>query len=231
MKTDKKRLWLDYIPMAFTAALIILLSDWKSQSLLKILPTLITLVVQILLARASRWAFLVGGINSILYALCYFDEGLGFQAFFAILISMPIQIYSYFNWKRNTVGGTPKLRTLSLYTKIATAVSILAVWLLCQHLLADLISSDGKHVLLDTLLFTLGITVTILSSVRYVDSQYIGLLSSVISLILWITITVEEPCMINYVIISAYNLFKGVNITISWTRIYLKSKSTEKEVI
>ena len=208
--------------MAITAAVIILFALWQKQSLVKTVPTLITLAVQILLARANRVAFLLGSFNSILYSVGFYDEGLHFQAVLAVAVSAPMQAYSYFNWKKNTVGELPSLRSLSppalAFTFLGTAVG----WGICYFVLGTRISPDGEFVLLDTLIFALGIVVTLLSAFRYADAQYISLFSSVISLVLWIYICRNYTRNLNYVAISVYNLYMAVRTATAWTQLCKK---------
>ena len=232
MKINKRNLWLDYVPMAVTAGLIIYFAVVKNQSLLRTLPTLITLAVQILLARANRAAFLLGGANSVLYGLSYASNHLYFESFFAIAISAPMQIYSYFNWKKNSSGGKPKIRQLSLRDKALVALATTALWLVCLKYIGCLIS--GSHIVLDSLVFSLGLVTTLLSAFRFVDAQYVSLLSSLISLSLWIIMAIENPENANYVVISVYNLFRGIEITLSWLKLcpegrLIKSKKLIKE--
>ena len=218
MKIDKKKLFADYIPMAAAAVFIIAFAVWRGQSFIKTLPTLVTLAVQLLLVRAKPSAFLLGGVNSVLYAVSYFSEALNFSAFFALAISMPMQIYSYFNWKKNTKGGQPRIKVLSLGARLACAAGIVTAWFVFYKCFGALVSS-GCYVRLDSLIFVLGVSVTLLSSLRYVDAQYIHLISAVLSLVLWGIICYDKPENINYVIIGIYNLFRSVQTAVSWTKI------------
>jgi len=215
--TIKKYFWIDYLPMAATAILIIVVAFWKQQSFIKTLPTLITLVVQILLARANRTAFLLGGANSLLYAISYLGEMLYFQAFYAVAISMPLQVYTYFNWKKNSTGNKPNLRELYPVEKLLTSGCIILLWLLCDKFIGEKINSD--YASLDILLFLIGVAVTVLSAIRYVDARYLSLVSCIIDVCLWVIIAVKDPKNINYVIISVYNLYRGVETLITWSRL------------
>lgn len=226
-KINQKHLFIDYLPMALTATMIIVSAVWAKQSFLKTLPTLITLVVQILLARANRLTFLLGGANSVLYALSYFEETLYFQAFSAVAISMPLQIYSYFNWKKNSTANVPKIRALSVSAKLLISVCILSAWLLCDRFIGDRITST-KYATLDILLFFIGITITLLSAFRYVDAQYLHLVSGTLSLCLWIVISLKSPQNINYVVIAVYNLFRSIETLINWSK--LTDKHTSKKI-
>lgn len=227
--SKRKKLWIDYIPAALAAVLIIFFAILKEQSIIKTLPTLITLAVQILLARTSRFAFLLGGANSVLYAISYYSEPLYFSAFFALFISMPIQIYSYFNWKKNSNGDAPNIMSLPFYLKITTVIGIIITWIAFWKLLGNRIPSY-QYPAIDSLIFTIGIITTVLSAIRFVDAQYFCIVSSTLSLVLWIMIVMKSPENINYVIIALYNLFRGVEITIAWSKRCHKNEKNLRNV-
>ena len=98
----KTRKWLiNYIPTLLAAALILYFAVAREQSALKTLPTLVTLCVQLLLVSANRYAFLLGGLNALIYGAAYFSEGLYFSMVSAVLISAPIQLFSFIRWGKN----------------------------------------------------------------------------------------------------------------------------------
>ena len=224
--------------MSFAAALIIFFAvknalypaDGKEVELwyliFKTVPTLVTLVVQILLISANRYSFLLGGLNSALYGAVYFIEGIPFSGIFAILVSLPIQVYSFFNWKNNTKSGKVELRWLDTKGRIITAVACVGTWALCYFWLSHYMVM--KIPLFDTIIFTLGVVVTILSSIRIIESQYLSFVSSVVSLVMWIILTVRNPSNINYAIIGVYNMYCIGQTAVNWTLIYIKNKRAEK---
>ena len=81
-----------------------------------------------------------------------------------------------------------------------------------------------KIPMFDTIIFSLGVIVTVLSAVRYVESQYISFISSTVSLIMWIILTVRNPSNINYAIIGVYNMYCIGQTAINWTVLYVKDK-------
>lgn len=111
-RTCIKKRNLDLALAIIAAILIIVFAFLQKQSVIKTLPTLITLVVQIFMVKANRVAFLVGGANAVLYGFSYYSEGLCFSAISNALISAPIMIFSFFNWKRKAENGNPKLFVL-----------------------------------------------------------------------------------------------------------------------
>ena len=222
MKIDKKTLWLDYIPTVFTAGLIITFAILREQSFLMTLPTLVTLIVQLLLVRANRVAFLIGGANSLLYGISFYCESLYFSVFKAVAITAPIQFFSYFNWKRKSREGKSCIRVLSMPMRLVIIGAIVAVWLLCFRFLGQIISS-GRFIGADSLVFVIGVAVPILSAFGYADAQYLNIAACAVSLGMWVAITVEEPQNINFAFIAAYNLFRVSEAAVSWTQMYVKS--------
>ena len=55
-----------------------------------VLPLYISLFVGMLTSKANRYAFLIGGLNSILYTITYISFGTYMQAFYAFFFSFSI---------------------------------------------------------------------------------------------------------------------------------------------
>ena len=169
MKSKFKKIFIDYIPMALTAALIIASAIINKQTFIKTMPTLITLVVQIMVARANRYAFLVGGTNAILYSVAPWQEGLYFSVLSNIAISAPIQYLSFIMWnkkKSKKDASKTQLRVLGPIQRIAIIVATLIAWIPFYFLCRSFFTGD--LVVLDSLVFVWGITVALLAAFRYI---------------------------------------------------------------
>ncbi len=193
------------------------------KSVIKTLPTLITLIVQLLLVSANRNAFWLGGCNAALYGVAYILDGVYFSAISAIAISTPIQLISYFTWKKNSTGKKVEFKKMSLSGLIATLAIIFACWAVCYFGLARFFEG-GSYPVLDALTFAIGTVVTVIVAMRYIESQYLNAISCVIGLVMWILITINNPTSINQVIITVYNLFRVVEAALSWTKQYIDQK-------
>lgn len=224
-----KRLYTDYLPMLAVAVLITVFSIINQQSFLKTLPTLITLVVQLLLCRANRFAFLTGGINSLIYSAAYLSEGLYFSAIFAAIVSAPIQFYSFFSWtRRQTVSGQTELKVLRMQMRIIVILISLAAWL-ALYFGGSSIFATAKMPMFDTFHFSMGIVVSLLAAFRYVESQYFSAISCSTTIIMWGIICVDAPESLNYLIISCYNLYMVIKAAVHWTRQYVKHRQEKGE--
>lgn len=194
----------------------------------KTLPTIVTLFVQLLMMSANRYAFLLGGCNSVIYGIVYFMEGVPFSGISALVLSFLPQIYSFFNWGKNSRSGKVSLRRLSAKYMAVTVAAFAGIWSLSYFWLAKYMTI--RIPLLDTLIFSLGIITTALAAVRYIDSQYISFISCIFALIQWILLTVQDPSNINFVIIAVYNLYCVGLTAINWTLIYIKDKKASEAV-
>ena len=221
----KRRVLLDILPTAAAAVLILYFAVSKEQSFLKTLPTLVTLAVQLLLVAANRYAFLVGGMNAAIYGAAYLSEGLYFSAASAFLLSVPIQLISFFQWGRHkSEGQQATLKVLSVRARLAVAMACLGGFLFCRLVLAPFFA-NAAYPTLDALVFALGVAVSLLAAMRYVESQYISAVSCLIALGMWICIAIESPMNYNYVVISVYNCFRIVEAAVCWTGTYRRQSS------
>ena len=222
MKT--KRLYTDYLPMLPVAVLIIAFSAINQQSFLKTLPTLITLIVQILLCRANRFAFLTGAINSLIYGAAYVSEGLYFSAIFAAAVSAPIQLYSFFSWsRRQTISKQTELRVMRTQIRIIVILISLAAWSALYFGGASIFANANMPIF-DTFHFSMGVIVSLLAAFRYVESQYFSAVSCITTIVMWGIICADAPGNLNYLIISCYNLYMVTRTAIHWTRQYIEHR-------
>ena len=229
LKITKKELFIDYIPTILVGIMIIAFAIRNGQTVIKTLPTLITLVVLIMSVRANRYAFLVGASNCVLYTIAYMSEGVYFSAASAFLVSMPIQIFSFFVWSKHKSGKTKsELIRMKWWQLLLSIVAIFPAWAGCYFGISGLIG--GNEPLLDSLVFVLGLLISALVAFRFIEGQYFNIISCLLGLVMWIVIFIEDPSNVNFVIISCYNLFRTVQAAINWTVLYLKRKNEKKIV-
>ena len=81
-----------------------------------------------------------------------------------------------------------------------------------------------KQAALDIFLFVIGLVITVLSMLRYVEAPYYNLISAGANLVMWTLICVGNIADLNYLIMAAYSLFRVVQSVITWTKQYQKSR-------
>ncbi len=229
LKITKKELFIDYVPTFLIGIMIIVFAIVNEQSFIATLPTLITLGVLILSVRANRYAFLVGAGNCVLYTVAYLMEGVYFSAASAFLVSMPIQIFSFFVWSRHKTDKTrSELIRMKWWQLILAVAAIFPAWAGCYFGISGFL--DGTEPLLDSLTFVLGILISTLVALRFIEGQYFNVISCIIALVMWISICIESPNNVNFLIIACYNLFRTVQGSVNWTALYIRGKNEKKNV-
>ena len=222
-KLDHKKIWLEWVPIGVCAVAILTCAFVFGQKWYKVLPTLNTLIILLLSARVDRRSFLLGGLNAAFYGVGYFTEGLYFSVINCLLVSMPLQLFSFFNWKKHADGNSTKLRTLGWKGEIVV-VSLTVVGCLCCHWFLLPFFAGEKQAALDVFLFVIGLVITVLSMLRYVEAPYYNLISSMANLVMWLLICTQNIADLNYLIMAAYSFFRVVQSAINWTKQYQKGK-------
>lgn len=180
------------------------------------LPLFISLFVMFLNARVSRYAFLVGGLNSILYAVSYLFIGLYAMAINALVISFPLQIITFINWNKRTEGGITALKKMKWKWRILLSLAFVFAWV-AMYVIFSLAGSP--YLVLDNTAALIGITVTVLSMLRFSEYAPLNLVSVAISLVTHTVVFLDDPSNITYVI---YTLYSGICIVAAMIRMNKK---------
>ncbi len=226
---EKKRIrafLTDELPMLVMAVVTVIFAVLQKQHPVKTLPLLVSLVVAMLLAEIKRSAFLLGGINSLLYALAYFMNGLYFSAVYALLFSCPVQLWAWINWKnrQKRSGSAVELRLMKPRLLGGSLLATAAGWAVLYFVITPQLDQSAAFPALDAMVTVLGIYVSFLNVGCYVESQYISLFSQLIAIVMWTCMTVEQPDNITYLISGIYQMYRVIQGTVNWTRHYIKCK-------
>ena len=221
---NHKKIWLECVPIGICAIAILTCAFVFKQKWYKVLPTLNTLIILLLSARVDRRSFLIGGLNAAFYGIGFFTEGLYFSVINCLLVSMPLQLFSFFNWKKHADGNSAKLRTLGWRGEAVVISSTVVGCQLCYWLLLPFFEGGQQQVMLDIFLFVIGLVITVLALLRYVETPYYNLISAIANVVMWVSICTGNIANINYLIMAAYSLFRVAQSAITWTKQYQKSK-------
>ena len=172
------------------------------QDFWRMIPLYVSLFIAFMNSRVNRYAPLVGGLNSILYALVYLSYGLYSSAAYAFFVSMTLQMITFIRWNKRPLGNSTELRRLKAWQMI-TSVSLLAVGYVC---LCFITKNVSQYFLLDNVITALGILVTVLRMLSYIEFTYFNVFVEIFSVILYILMLKNNPEQSTYLIFSAYSL-------------------------
>ncbi len=191
------------ILILITAAAITVTGILYRQSVLRILPLYISLIIGALQSRANRYAPLLGGFNSILYMIVYLYLGLYASAGYALLFSCPIQLITFVRWSRRKYGTSTQFRRLTAKQRILVSAAFLLSF---TALFLVLRAAGSSHQLLDNLSTLLGILISFLTMFACIEYAYLMLPSGIVSIVLNLATMQEHPEQITYLIFSFYSM-------------------------
>ena len=189
--------------MAVTAAGITAAGLLFHQSFFRILPLYVSLVIGLLQSRMIRYASLMGGVNSILYALVYAHYHLYASAAYALLVSCPIQIVTFIRWSRKPWGQSTVFRKLTAKQRIVTGTVFAGLLVVLGFMLPRL---GGEHTFLDSAITLLGILTSVLTMLSYKEYALLMVAGGVLSSALYVAMLPEHPEQATYLIFNLYSL-------------------------
>ena len=211
-----------FIIMGCTAVLITAAGLYH-QGVLRIIPLYNSLVIGLLQSRISRYASLIGSMNSLLYGVVYFYYGLYGSLFSAVLFSFPLQLLTFIRWNKNKWEHSTVLRKLTVKQRILLTGGFVAA-LIAMWIILPLIGS--QYVFLDSLTNLLGIVIYFLTMFAFVEYTFLMVINGVIGIALYVQMLGESPEMITYLIYSVYSFICIVIAFFQAKKIY-KSQQTE----
>ena len=208
---------LSVIMIMITGILITLTGVLFHQSVQRMIPLYVSLVVGMLQSRANRYANLIGGINALLYAVVYFYFGLYASAANALLVSFPIQIATFIRWSNRSYKHSTKFRRLSAKSRIILSV-IFAVSFSTIYIILSALNSEYR--LLDLSVSLISVVTSVLALLSFMEYSWTMLGTGVFSIVLDISMMRDHPGQITYFVFSIYSMICIILQIISVHKLY-----------
>ncbi len=204
-----------------TFVLIVATGIAFKQPFIRMLPLLISLFIMLFQAEANRYSYIAGGLNSILYACVYFSLGLYASAASALFFSFPIQILTFWNWNKHSYEKSTQFKKLSTKSRSGIGIGFVLVWL---AVFVALKLAGSEYAVLDNAVSLLGMLVSVLTMMAYIEYSYLWLISSAINIVLNIQVVLNDPSQMSYVIYAVYSMWCTVIAFINVRKIYAKQQ-------
>ncbi len=188
------------------------------------LPLTISIFIMLLQTGVNRYAFLMGGINSILYAATYFIIGTYASAWYALLFSFPLQIIAFINWNRHKYKNSTILKSLSTKARIIIAITFALCW---TAIFIILYASGNPYAILDSTSSLLGILGTFLSMLAYKEYPYISLIGGVITIFLNTQVCMNDIHQLPYFVFSIYSMVCIIISSININKLYKEQREKQ----
>lgn len=174
------------------------------QEFFLMIPLFISLFVMAFQSEANRLGPLMGAVNSLIYTGCYIYMGVYLSAVQALLLSFPLQLITFFRWKKNAYKKTAVFKKMSTKMRVGFLICVLALW---SALAAGCYYFKYEYALLDSILFLLGVIVQILTMLAYIEYTYLWIVQAVIGLFLNVQMVIVDTKETTYLIYGVYALY------------------------
>ena len=210
------------ILMITTAVLITVTGIIFDQSFIRILPLYVSLCIGMLQSRVSRTAYLIGACNSVLYAVVYAQFKLYASAAYAVLFSCTIQFATYFRWKSRPQGKATVFRAMTGRQRVCVVLLFALCWGVVWLILSQ---TNSGYRILDISTSLLGILISLLTMLAYIEYAPMMILSGTVNIILYITMLRETPAQITYLIYSIYSMICQISALRKVLKLYKEQQA------
>lgn len=215
------------IIIVITGIAILVTGILCKQEFFLMIPLFISLFVMAFQSEANRLGPLMGSMNSLLYAACYIYMGVYLSAVQAFLLAFPIQLITFFRWKKNAYKKTAVFKKMSAKTRIVFFVGVLALWATLAGVGYYL---NYEYAILDSILFLLGVIVQILTMLAYIEYTYLWIIQAVIGLFLNVQMVFVNPKETTYLVYGVYALYCVIGAFISVQKFYKEQQQEKKSI-
>ena len=197
------------------------------QEFFLMIPLFISLFVMGFQSEANRIGPLCGAINSLIYTGAYIYMGVYASAASAFLFSFPVQLMTFFRWKKNAYKKTVVFRRMSNKMRLLWSAVLLAVW---GVLAAVFYHLDYEYALLDSISFLLGFVVPVLTMLAYVEYTYLWIVTAVITVLLSVQMVMNDYKETTYLIYAVYCFYCIICAFINVRKFY-KEQTSAKDTV
>ena len=210
------------IIIVLTGIAILVSGILTKQHFFLMLPLFVSLFVMSFQSEANRVGALIGACNAVLYTITYICMGVYGSAASAFLFSFPLQLMTFFNWKKNAYKKTVVFKRMSTKVRIIAGISGLALWAILAGVFYYL---KYEYAVFDSVSFLLGFIVPILTMLAYIEYTYLWIFQAVTGLFLNIQMVSNDISQLTYLIYGVYALYCVICAFINVRKFYKEQQN------
>ncbi|MBR2876908.1 MAG: nicotinamide mononucleotide transporter [Clostridia bacterium] len=220
MKNSKK------IIIVLTGVAILVTGIICKQEAFLMLPLFVSLFVMAFQSDANRLGALAGAINSIIYTAAYIYMGVYASAASSILFSFPIQLATFFNWKKKAYKNTVVFKKMTLKQRVLFGIGVIFLWMILAGVFVYL---KYEYAVLDSITFLFGFIIPVLTMLAYIEYTYLWIVQAFIGLLLNVQMAVNDYSQTTYLVYGVYAFYCVICAFINVRKFYAEQqKNNEK---
>lgn len=212
--------------IAVTGIAILAAGIFFKQQFFLMFPLFVSLFVMAFQSEANKLGPLIGSINSLIYAAAYLYMGIYGSAASALLFSFPIQLTTFFRWKKNSYKKTAVFKRLSNKQRWIFGTLFLLLWAGLAVIFTFL---DYEYAVLDSLAFISGFVVPLMTMAAYIEYTYLWIFQASAGLLLNIQMVTVDVRQTTYLIYGVYALYCVAGAFMSVRKFYKEQQCSETE--
>ena len=213
--------------IALTGIAILVAGIVTKQKFFLMIPLFVSLFVMSFQSEANRLGALIGAMNSVLYTITYICMGVYASAASSFLFSLPLQLMTFFNWKKNAYKKTVIFKKMSTKMRIIFVATGLLAWAIlaavCHHL-------KYEYAVFDSVNLLFGVVVPVLTMLAYIEYTYLWIVQAVTGLFLNVHMVSNDVSQLTYLIYGAYALYCVICAFINVQKFYKEQQTQKAEV-
>ena len=214
------------IVIAVTGIAILVAGILCKQQFFLMIPLFISLFVMAFQSEANRLGALAGAINSLISTAAYIYMGVYASAASAVLFSFPIQLMTFFSWRKNAYKKTVIFKKMSNKVRAITVSAILLMWAALAGVFFYL---DYEYAVLDSITFLFGFIIPIMTMLAYIEYTYLWIVQAILGVFLNVQMVIVDYRQTTYLIYGVYALDCVVVAFINVRKFYKEQQAVTKE--
>ena len=216
---------IDYVLLGSAFVAILVIGIIEKQDVIKIIPALFGLIVYMLASKAFRIAYIFGAINSALYSIGYFMMGLYGNAFVNLVLYVPLQIFTFLQWRKKKYKQATEFKRLPVKYEILLFAGAVVAWGICWFVLT-LIPGSSSVPAFDAIGTILGPITAVITMFALMETIGYELIASGSGIVMWIILITtsamngEGLADITYLISNCFTVYCQICKTFTWTKLY-----------
>ena len=221
---DKKKL----IIIIITGIAILATGIVTKQPFFLMIPLFISLFVMTFQSEANRVGALIGAVNAVIYTFTYLYMGVYASAASAFLFSFPMQLITFFNWKKNAYKKTVMFKRMSNKVRVAFFGSVGVLWII---LIAVFSHMQYEYAIFDSITFLLGFIVPVLTAFAYIEYTYLWIVQAVVGLFLNVQMVMNDYSQATYLVYGFFALYCVICAYINVRKFYVEQQTADKVIV
>ena len=216
---------IDYVLLGSAFVAILVIGIIEKQDVIKLIPALFGLIVYMLASKAFRIAYLFGALNSAVYSIGYFMMGLYGNAFVNLVLYVPLQIFTFLQWRKKKYKQATEFKRLPVKYDILLFAGAVVAWGICWFVLT-LIPGSSSVPAFDAIGTILGPITAVITMFALMETIGYELIASGSGIVMWIILITtsamngEGLADITYLISNCFTVYCQICKTFTWTKLY-----------